>query len=114
MSRKVVFLQGVKFRDTLILSLKGTNKDLFKQVGGYNVIMFPAIVDDKQVATAEIDEPFFHATRIDQLMMSPATVRVEGGKEDGRFFNKKPIPAKELEKLMDILNKWEVSEYLMS
>lgn len=110
MARKTVLLQGIKFRDTLIITLKGANKDLFKKVDGYNVILFPAIVDEDAVVDADIDEPSLLNVRIDHLLLSSAKANIEGVKQEGLFFNKKPITEKQLAPLQKVLYMWDLAE----
>lgn len=91
MDGKIRLLQGIKFRDTLIITLKGENADLFKKLGDYHVVLVPAVIDEEAVVPVKIDEPSLKNTRIDQLLTSNAALKIEGvnDKKKHLFFNKK-------------------------
>lgn len=107
-----VLMQGIKFRDCLIITCKGQNMEIFDKLGDYDTIMFPAIVEADLMTGKKIDHPALQNTRIDQLLMYNARPRIEGVDQpkEAMFFNKKPISKIMIDKFLNFLNRFELKK----
>lgn len=110
----LLLMQGIRFRDCLIISLNGKNSEIFDAVGEYDTIMFPAIVQSDLITGQPIDNPQLKNVRVDHLLTSPACPNIEGVKKSqGKlYFNEKPISHEAVLAIMNYMNAKEAMNNL--